>query len=280
RGTSRGALTVFPIWGGYSGPRGYSLNGEACLVTEREDGSDVSSLTASNQGSRPLLILEGQLMEGGWQHRMLTRSVLLPAGASMDFDVVCVEAGRWAGGAEHRSSDRRGSLRVRGALTSDGDQQGEVWSRVTGYQARYGANDTSSLVGHVDRADAEVDRLVEGFAPLLGQVGVVIGIAGQPVVAEVFDSATTLTSQFRSLVRAAALDALGQQEVATPSRRARRFMDRASRVPRTAIAAAGLGRTLAGADPYATVSALAWRRRDVHVVATNPRHSLNLVNTQ
>ena len=280
RGSSRGALTVFPVWGGYAGSRGYSLDGKASRVTEREGGSDVSCLTATNQGSRPLLMFEGQLLEGGWQHRVLTRSVLIPARAALDVDVLCVEAGRWAGEAEHRWNDRRASLRVRGALSPDGDPQSKVWSRVTEYQARYGANETQSFVGHADRAEAEIDDLIKGFGPLLGQVGVVFGIAGQPVVAEVFDSATTLARQFRSLVRAAALDALGQPEVATPSRRARRFLDRASRVPRTPVAAAGLGTTLAGGDAYATVAALAWRRRDVHLVATNPRHALNLVKSQ
>ena len=113
-----------------------------------------------------------------------------------------------------------------------------------------------------------------------GQVGVVLGIAGQPVLAEVFDSPATLSRQFRSLLRAAALDALGEPEVVTPSRRARRFVDRLSGVERRAVAPAGVGTTVAGADQYATVSALAWRRRDVHLVATNPRHPMNLVASQ
>jgi hypothetical protein len=155
-----------------------------------------------------------------------------------------------------------------------------VWSRVSEYESRYGANDTASFVSHADQAAAEIDRLVEGFRPLLGQVGVVIGIAGQPVMLEVFDSASTLARQFASIVRAAALDALGQEPLATPSRRARRFVERASRVPRTAVAPAGVGTTLTGADVYASVSALAWRRRDVHLVATNPRHTLSLVKTR
>lgn len=42
------------------------------------------------------------------------------------------------------------------------------------------------------------------------------------------------------------------------------------------MAPAGAGTTLAGADQYATVSALTWRRRDVHLVASNLRHPLDL----
>jgi hypothetical protein len=233
----------------------------------------------TNSGSRPRLVLEGQLLEGGLQNRLVARSVLVPALATMDLDVLCVEAGRWSGGLEHKWNERCASLRVRSASVSESDRQGEVWRRVEEYEARYGANETASLVEHGDRAAADVDSVVKGFRCLGGQVGVVLCIAGQPVLAEVFDSPSTLARQFRSLVRAAALDALGQEHVATPSRRARRFVDRLARVERHAVAPAGVGTTLIGADSYASVSALAWRRRDVHLVATNPRHSLNLVRT-
>jgi len=275
RGTTTGALTVFPIWGENAGPRAYSLNAHAARLAEQANGPAVSTLTATNSGSRPLLMLEGQLLEGGWQNRLVGRSVLVPARSSLDLNVLCVEAGRWAGGSEHRWDDRRASLRVRSATLSEQDPQGEVWRRVEEYEGRFGASETASLVERSDRAGVDVDRLVAGFRPLAGQVGVVLGIAGQPVVAELYDSPRTLARQFRSLVQAAALDALGQQEIATPSRRARRFVDRLSRVPRRAVAPAGVGTTLTGADPYACLSVLAWRRRDIHLVAINPRHSLN-----
>lgn len=278
-GTSRGALTVFPVWGETAGARGYSVNPRTVVVAEQPTGQDVSTLAATNLGTRPVLMLEGQVLEGGWQNRLLGRSVLVPARSSVDLDVVCVEAGRWGGEDEHRSNGRRASLRVRGALRSGQDRQGEVWRRVAEYDERYGANDTASFVEHSERAVMDVDRIVEGLRPLPGQVGVVLGVAGQPVLAEVFDSPATLAGEFRSLLRAAALDAVGHEDQTTPSRRARRFVDRLARVERRAFAAAGAGTTLVGADQYASVSALAWRRRDVHLVATNPRHPLTLVGS-
>lgn len=277
-GTNRGALTVFPVWGEYTGARGYSVRAAALAAAERP-GPSVSNLSVVNRGTRPLLVLEGQVLEGGWQNRVIGRSVLVPANQEVELDVLCVEAGRWGGGAEHQWKGRRASLRVRGALRTEQDQQSEVWRRVEEYDARYGANETASFVEHTSRAASAVDRLVTGLRPLAGQVGIVLGIAGQPVLAEVFDSPATLASQFRSLLRAAALDAVGQPGEVTPSRRARRFVDRLSRVQRRAIAPAGVGTTLAGGDQYASVSALAWRQHDVHLVATNPRHPLNLVGS-
>jgi hypothetical protein len=81
--------------------------------------------------------------------------------------------------------------------------------------ATYGPNSTASLVEHVDRARDGVRELVEGMQPLPGQVGVLIGIAGQRVMAEVFDSPSTLRRQFRSIVEAAAFDAVGQDPIRT-----------------------------------------------------------------
>lgn len=81
-----------------------------------------------------------------------------------------------------------------------------------------------------------------------------IQLAGRPVLAEVFDTPSTLLSQFDSLIRAAALDAVGQEEIATPPRRARRFIERVGRVQRQAVQPAGLGTTLAGGDPYALIA--------------------------
>ena len=277
-GTTSGALTVFPVWGEHVGTRGYSVDAKAAVVGE-QPWPAVSTLTATNSGARPLLMLEGQILEGGWQNRVVGRSVLVPARGSMDLDVLCVEAGRWSGGGGHRWDGQRASLRVRGALRTEQDQQGEVWRRVGEYETRYGANASASFTEHANRAVVDVDRMVSGFRPLPGQVGVVVGIAGQPVLAEVFDDPRTLASQFDSITRAAALDAVGQQEEATPSRRARRFVERLSRVERRAVAPAGVGTSLSGADPYADVAALTWRRRDVHLVATNPRHPLNLVGS-
>lgn len=275
-GTTRGALTVFPIWGEYVGARGYTTRIEQARLGEQVGGPSVGALTVTNLGDMPVLMLEGLVLEGGWQNRMLARSVLVGSGADLDVEVICVEQGRWGGGRLHSGRNRRASNRVRSGLRSP-DRQGEVWRRVQEYDARYGANETASFTEHADRAGQDVSRMVEGLRPLAGQVGVVIALAGQPVGAEVFDSHTTLRREFDSIIRAAAMDAVGLPELVTPSRRARRFVDRAARVRQAAVAPAGLGRSMKGGDQYAEVSALLWNDREVHLVLTNPRHQLNLV---
>ena len=276
-GTGYGALTVFPVWGEYDGPRGYSSRTAGLRLSEQDGGPSVPVLMAANEGERPVLMLEGQLLEGGWQNRVLVRSMLVPARGSLDLEVACVEAGRWGGVADHRNRGRRASVRIRSALREPPGhgRQGEVWRRVAQYEDRQGANDTGSYAVHADRAASEIEQLVGSLHPLPGQVGVVLGIAGQPAMAEVFDSPRTLRREFDSIVAAAGMDALGREPVVTPSRRARRFLDHSSRLGLRAESPAGVGTTLRGRGDYAEVAALSWQRRMVHQTMNNPRHPLN-----
>lgn len=276
-GTTRGALTVFPVWTDHTGPRGYDIKRDALRIDERPGGAAVPTLHVTNTGRLPVALFEGQVLEGGWQNRMLARSVIVPAEGELKVEVVCVEAGRWGGGDAHALRDRRASNRVRSGLrqvAADRDAQGEVWTRIAEYDARFGPTATSSYVEQAARADAEVKRMTAGLRPLAGQAGVIIAIAGQPVVLEVFDSPWTYKAHHASILAAAAMDALGQPAVETPSRRARRFVDRIARVRRGNVARAGLGITRAGRDQYADVTELAFNRRVVHLVATSPRHEI------
>jgi hypothetical protein len=275
RGTTRGALSVFPVWGEYVRVGRCTSRLASVRLGENVEGPKVGSVLVTNLGDRPVVMFEGQVLEGGWQNRMLGGSVVVPALDELPVDVVCVEQGRWGGGRVHRMRGRRASARVRGGLRSAGDRQGEVWSRVAAYEDRYGPNATGSFCEHADRAYGDVARMVEGQRPLPGQVGVVIGIGGQPVVAEVFASGWLLAGQFRSIVAAAAMDAVGAAAVETPSRRVRRFLDRAAGVGLGVGARAGLGVWRRGASDFVDVSALEWQGRPVHRVLLNRRHELN-----
>ena len=268
---------MFPVWGEYDGPRGYSLGGASVEIGEQEEGPHVPVLLATNRGDRPALLLEGQLLEGGWQSRSLVRSVLVPAHAGLELEVVCVEQGRWGGQRSHRAGGRRGSVRMRSASAgvAQPDRQGEVWRRVAEYNARVGADETGAFTGHLDRAEPELRRLTRRLRPLAGQCGVIIGLAGQPAMVEVFDHPLTLRREFNSIMRAAGIDALGLDPVPTPARRARRLVERATRLRLQDVTAAGAGRTVRAEDQYSTVSGLRWGGRMVHATVTNVRHPLH-----
>lgn len=254
----RGGLTVFPVFNGSAvGERGYAVHAPKLVVAERAGAPVVGQLVVTNTGPKPALVLEGELLEGGMQHRVAARSVVVEPGWSAVLEVRCVEEGRWSGAGAHVRGGRRAPVRVRAA----GGQQ-EVWERVS----RYGTSSTRSLLETTRDADAAARALVAGLRPLPFQSGVLIGIGGQPVMLEVFDSPRTLARVWDGLLHAAAVDAVGRPVVPTPGRRARRFVRRVAQVP---LAADGRGATA-----EARVAVLGWRGRAVQTVALNPRHEL------
>lgn len=275
RGTTRGALTVFPIWAEVAYPVSYSMDHARARVGELPAGPSVGLLAVTNTADVPLLLLEGQLLEGGWQNRMVARSTLLAPGMEVPLDVVCVEQGRWHGAAGHAARGRRASTRVRSALGAD-DRQDEVWRRVARYEDSFGPSETSSYLDHADRADARARDLVRGLRPFPGQVGVLIGLAGQPLVAEVFDTPRMLARQFDEIVRAAAVDAIGLPAIETPGRRARRFLYRADLVTPSPAGRAGIAEAVRGRTEYVEVAGLVWNGHPLHTLLTNPRHELVL----
>ncbi|GAA3318194.1 ARPP-1 family domain-containing protein [Arthrobacter ramosus] len=80
-GSTLGPLTILPVWTAGPGQLGVSTGTHADIaVTELASGAQVGKLTVTNNGPRPALLLEGELLEGGQQHRTCARDVVLGAG--------------------------------------------------------------------------------------------------------------------------------------------------------------------------------------------------------
>jgi len=272
RGITRGAMTVFPLWGAISGYRRYTMGGRDLDVTEVEDGPDVGTLLVGNVGDRPALVLEGQLFEGGWQHRMAQHALMIGVHQRIAVPVLCVEQGRWGGTVRQHSRGRRTSPYLRDSVRLGRDVQAEVWSRITAH-TRGTDNATGSFVQRLDEAHPERQTWAS-LRTLPGQIGVLIGVGGQPYVAEVFDSPIRLRMQLNALLEAAALDARLAAPVATPSRRARRFVDRLDHVRLGDGEPAGIAELSRGVTDHAAVSTLRWRGHEVHRNVTNIRHEM------
>lgn len=273
RGTTRGAMTVFPLWSASrNGYRRYTVGGKDLDVTEVDSGPDVGTLMVGNVGDRPALVLEGQLFEGGWQHRMARHSLMVGVHQRIPVEVACVEQGRWGGTGRQHSRGRRATPYVRDSVRREGDVQGEVWRRISSHTEGT-TNPTGSFVHRLDQADRERETWSD-LRPLPGQVGVLIGIGGQPYVAEVFDSQHRLRLQLPALLEAAALDAALAPPVETPSRRARRFVERLDRAPLGRPEPAGIAERVRATTEHADVVTLRWQDLDVHSRMTNVRHPM------
>jgi len=289
RGVYDGGVTSFPVWTSAPGVRGMQTGaGVHVGVAERAGSPVVGELVVTNEGARTVLLLEGELLEGGWQHRTLVRDLLLAPHTSRAVAVACVEQGRWSGSPEHRHGARRTSPSVRCALGRDEDtRQSAVWSRVGRYEAALGSSPTGSLLDHLDGLTDGVGR--HGAVLLPGQRGVILGVGGQPLVLEMFGSRAALAAHLPALLAAVFLDAAlvpPSQVGQVPGRRARRMAAHLAGVPLAGSASdgsaadrgagdVGVGTNLTARTTHATVTGIATPTGGLaHLSALNTAHPL------
>ena len=275
QGTTHGALTTFPVW--TDGPSSGSalLTGAAAPVdvAERAGSPAVDQLVVTNRGNRPVLLLAGELLEGGMQHRALVATTLLPAHHPTVLPVRCVEQGRWHGGGAHGRNARRAPVSLIPHLDR-ADGQHEVWRRVSRFGAVAGASPTESLLDRLDATAAGVaGRRASALRPLAGQRGLLVGIAGRPAWLELFGSSRALAAHWSGLLDAATLDALGRPPLRTPAAAARAFAERVQRTGLAPAGTAGLARRFRGGSRI-PVTDIRWQDRTVHLSAMDLTHPL------
>ncbi len=217
-------LTVVPCLGGRERYRDYLLACEAMeagqlRVTETSSSGTVPELLAYNLGHRPILLIDGEELQGAKQNRILNTTVLLEPASETRVPVSCVEEGRWSsvsgefttghyapGSLRSRKSlDVQRSLRVCGRPQSD---QGAVWSCVSDEVAASGASAPTRALADALNARAEsVERYHEALPYPSGACGVVAAVGGRFVAADVFDSPATLEVLWPRLIASYAVDA-------------------------------------------------------------------------
>lgn len=233
-----GPVTLYPLYAHGPVALAYSTLAEAIragtVAVEEAPSAHVPTLLVTNTGDRPVLITDGEILEGGWQNRTVTVPVLIQPG-EVAVPVACVEAGRWQGARRARfgKSSQRLPRRIKRTVarsvrvTEAGERrvdQSAVWAGVdAALTDRFVASSTSSLLDaglsldadpevfetvlppHIVAVDRAV-RILRALRPLPLQNGLVIAIGGRCVSAEVFDRPETLAGYWDEIVAAIALD--------------------------------------------------------------------------
>ena len=283
-----GNLTWFPVWTDAEiRPRRYTtrVSPSQVSLSEKED-AEVETLEISNSGNTPVLLFEGALLEGGWQHRALTRTMLVPANSRTDLPVVCVEAGRWGGARSQSLGEMIAPARVRsairgfnrsssGAVSQTRADQSRVWSEVNNFSDYIDHSDTtSSLVNIRTSVDQNHRSNISKPKAMAGQRGVIVALMGQPIAFELFDHPITLKERLESILMSFLTESLRHPYIETPGRRARRFARRiqASKVERTE----SIGQLRNQPDVDVATEAVADESSLLHVSSFNVRHELVL----
>jgi len=221
-------LTVFPLLGTQFQEPGYLLLDEALVqglleVREVSEAGSVNEVLVINKSDRPVLLMDGEILTGAKQNRVVNASILVGARVELKIPVSCVEQGRWRYVAEKFTESRRfsyarlraqksaqvaQSLHASGVFSAD---QGAIWEEVERKQREMGAESPTGAVNRVYESHAEkLKKYCAAFSPLEGQVGAAVFINGRFVCLDAFDSPASLRRLYQKMIESYALDALEQ----------------------------------------------------------------------
>ncbi len=207
-----------------------ALAGGLVAITEVSEGGAVRRLRLESRAERPVLLVDGETLEGAKQNRTLDLSILVPPGQAMPVPVSCVEEGRWTwrrrGFAPGRGmlfasararKARRVSERMAVGAGAGLDHphagladQGEVWDAVRSKLRRLGVDSRTSDLEAAYRS-APVREREAGCAERIaearpGQVGAAFGLEGRWLGVELFGHPALYRAYRERVVRSWLLD--------------------------------------------------------------------------
>jgi hypothetical protein len=295
-----GGLTLIPLLAQErtaSTPPAYLLYQQASesglvSVEEVSESGTVGELQVANRANQPVLLVEGEVLLGMKQARVLNITILVPAQRVLRVPVSCVESGRWRAvsaeatgkAAVHLAPSVRGAKTVtvarsmRSARTFVSDQQA-VWAGVDRVLDGNGADAPSrsyaDLVAQDPTAFTDVAQTIK---PAPGQVGLLALVGGQVSCVDVFDTTQVLTALWSGLVASYQAEAFATRD--SQARPAAKAAEGAARSWFRSIASGsitvgpeiGLGAHVTVVAPDVEAAALVAGGRVVHLSAF-PAHA-------
>lgn len=184
------------------------------VVVDEVGSGIVPRLLLHNLGDRPVQLVDGKQLVGAKQNRILNTTILVVARTKLEIPVACVEQGRWG--------------RSLGAMTPAETLFPEAGRAHGRLQTACVRSPTGAISDAYHQRDAGLDAYTRAFPWCDGQAGVICGIGGAVVCADLFDHPETLRRLFPRLVRSYALDALRIEKGKVDAATGQPFMEAAA----------------------------------------------------
>ncbi len=229
-----------------------AIESGSASVSEVNEGGIVNLVQVENRGSRPLLLLDGEVVLGARQHRIFNATFVVAPEASDLIPVSCVEKSRWGyQPSSPHPSERQGERnewrprersrnsneeftfsgltfsgarrsrkveRVARSVTTTGRydaDQGEVWRDVDQYLERTRVHSRTSAFsdGYVAREEV-VERALAGVAPEASQIGFAALHGTKLMTLDLFGSHDLYVRCWKKLMRGVLAEPLGSAPLA------------------------------------------------------------------
>jgi hypothetical protein len=222
-------LSLVPLFTVRAAPFDYVLVARAVaagtFVIEEVGRGTVPTLRVVNKGDRPVLLIDGEHLVGVKQNRVLNTTMLVPEKTALDIPVSCVERGRWSaprdaarpaspylfvGTRAAQAEAVTASVRDSGVYKSD---QNMIWARVDDTLSSLAAvSPTSSMHAAYEQRAGDVGEYLANLRWQPGQTGVVAGVGGRIVCADLFDRPTTMEMLWDRLIPSYAVEAMSKRD--------------------------------------------------------------------
>ncbi|HEY0653785.1 MAG TPA: DUF6569 family protein [Chryseosolibacter sp.] len=159
-----------------------ALEKRKIIVSEKSRQGTVNSLLIENVSNDTIMILSGEVVQGGKQDRVVGEDVILyPKSGRKDVSVFCVEHGRWSpknGDTSFKDYFSISTNEVRKAATVT-KNQGEVWEKVAETTSKNRAQTSTGTLTALKESQTlsnELKRYTEHFQEALADDKTVIGL--------------------------------------------------------------------------------------------------------
>ncbi len=190
-------------------------------VKELTEGGNVNTIHINNKGEVPVLILDGEEIQGAKQNRMVNATIMLFPVQETEVPVSCVEQGRWRYDSpvfdksenfgynslrRQKAEQVAYSLRTSGSYNAD---QGAIWEEIDRKHACMGTHSPTAALNEVYKNyEEKLEQLLEGLTPSPEQAGVAVFINNRFSCLDLFDRPQTLGRVWQKLIKSYAMEAL------------------------------------------------------------------------
>lgn len=200
-----------------SGPK--AIKDDLIQVKEVSESGSVNNLFVFNLSSKYVFFMDGDILMGAKQNRVLNTSVLLAPNSKITLPVSCVEQGRWSRvSAKFMESDYITPLKVRAGKSRNVSEnlrsrsefdagQGEVWKNVEDYQVAFSIKSpTGSLSDVYEKEKDNFESFIKNFSINNDANGLALFSDRKLLNVDVFNRTDIYQEYFPKILRSTAME--------------------------------------------------------------------------
>jgi hypothetical protein len=189
-------------------------------VNEVDESGKVNRLRVKNNSQHFLFFMDGDILSGAKQNRVLNTSLFIAPFSETEIPVSCVEKGRWNYKSKNFSStnftaphnirfnkNRQTTRSLRERMNYSADQH-SIWEEVDKYQKDYGYDShTKDLTMLFEKSQIKSEGFEKHFIKDKKSNGLAVFVNNEVVCADIFGRSDVLEEYFSKIIRSVGIEA-------------------------------------------------------------------------